>query len=60
MNELSETKKWLIVAGLSMGPAMANGFARFAYALLLPLCVQISDGPVRKLDGLILRMGSAI
>lgn len=36
MTELSETKKWLIVAGLSMGPAMANGFARFAYALLLP------------------------
>jgi len=33
MIELSETKKWLIVAGLSMGPAMANGFARFAYAL---------------------------
>ena len=36
MIELSETKKWLIVAGLSMGPAIANGFARFAYALLLP------------------------
>ncbi|MDG1935646.1 MAG: YbfB/YjiJ family MFS transporter [Paracoccaceae bacterium] len=36
MNELSDRKKWLIVAGLSMGPAMANGFARFAYALLLP------------------------
>ena len=36
MTELGYTKKWLIVAGLSMGPAMANGFARFAYALLLP------------------------
>ncbi len=36
MNEISDTKKWIIIAGLSMGPAMANGFARFAYALLLP------------------------
>ena len=36
MYELSEQRKWLIVAGLALGPAMANGFARFAYALLLP------------------------
>ena len=33
---LKRQKKWLIVVGLSMGWAMANGFARFAYALLLP------------------------
>ena len=33
---LKRQKKWLIAVGLSMGWAMANGFARFAYALLLP------------------------
>lgn len=36
MSELSVQRKWLIVACLALGPAMANGFARFAYALLLP------------------------
>ena len=36
MYDASERRKWLIVAGLALGPAMANGFARFAYALLLP------------------------
>lgn len=27
---------WAVVAGLALGPAVANGFARFAYGLLLP------------------------
>lgn len=27
---------WLAVIGLSLGPAVANGFARFAYGLILP------------------------
>ncbi len=27
---------WLAVVGLSLGPAVANGFARFAYGLILP------------------------
>lgn len=27
---------WWIVLGLSLGPAVSNGFARFAYGLLLP------------------------
>lgn len=27
---------WLAVFGLSLGPAVANGFARFAYGLILP------------------------
>ena len=27
---------WLIVLGLSLGPAVSNGFARFAYGLVLP------------------------
>ncbi len=36
MLRLNDKNKWLIVAGFSMGPAMANGFSRFSYALLLP------------------------
>lgn len=27
---------WMIVLGLSLGPAISNGFARFAYGLVLP------------------------
>ena len=27
---------WLIVIGLSLGPAVSNGYARFAYGLILP------------------------
>ncbi len=29
-------RMWWIVAGLSLGPAVSNGFARFAYGLILP------------------------
>ena len=29
-------RQWWIVAGLALGPAISNGFARFAYGLLLP------------------------
>ena len=36
MQTLSAKRKWFIVIGLALGPSMANGFARFAYALLLP------------------------
>ena len=30
------TRPWLILAGLALGVAVTNGFARFAYGLLLP------------------------
>jgi predicted MFS family arabinose efflux permease len=33
---LSPTRLWWIVLGLSLGPAVSNGLARFAYGLLLP------------------------
>jgi len=32
----SDLTLWLIVLGLSLGPAVSNGFARFAYGLVLP------------------------
>ncbi len=32
----SDLRLWLIVIGLSLGPAVSNGYARFAYGLLLP------------------------
>lgn len=32
----SDARNWWIVAGLALGPAISNGFARFAYGLLLP------------------------
>lgn len=32
----SAARQWWIVAGLALGPAISNGFARFAYGLLLP------------------------
>ena len=32
----SHAKLWLIALGLSLGPAASNGFARFAYGLMLP------------------------
>lgn len=36
MPHRSNLKLWLIVLGLSLGPAVSNGFARFAYGLVLP------------------------
>ncbi|MGB7300985.1 MAG: YbfB/YjiJ family MFS transporter [Burkholderiaceae bacterium] len=33
---LSDRRLWLIIIGLSIGPAVSNGFARFAYGLILP------------------------
>lgn len=29
-------RPWMVVAGLSLGPAVSNGLARFAYGLILP------------------------
>jgi hypothetical protein len=37
------TPLWIVV-GLSVGPAVALGLSRFAYALLLPPCALISGG----------------
>lgn len=36
MRNRSNLTLWLIVLGLSLGPAVSNGFARFAYGLVLP------------------------
>lgn len=36
MTPAQRRRIWWIVAGLSMGPAVTNGFARFAYGLILP------------------------
>lgn len=36
MTPQNRAHEWLIVAGLSLGPAVSNGFARFAYGLVLP------------------------
>ena len=36
MTARSNLWTWLIVLGLSLGPAISNGFARFAYGLILP------------------------
>lgn len=36
MPRRSEPTLWLIVLGLSLGPAVSNGFARFSYGLVLP------------------------
>ncbi|MEM1162489.1 MAG: YbfB/YjiJ family MFS transporter, partial [Pseudomonadota bacterium] len=33
---LADHRLWWIVVGLSLGPAVTNGFARFAYGLILP------------------------
>ena len=30
------TRQWLLALGLSLGPAVSNGIARFAYGLILP------------------------
>jgi len=35
-SQLSNSTMWLIAIGLSLGPAVSNGFARFAYGLMLP------------------------
>ena len=35
-SKLSTSAMWLIAIGLSLGPAVSNGFARFAYGLVLP------------------------
>lgn len=34
--KFSGSSMWLIAIGLSLGPAVSNGFARFAYGLVLP------------------------
>lgn len=36
MQERSSFAIWMIILGLSLGPAISNGFARFAYGLILP------------------------
>lgn len=36
MPQSTNLRLWLIVLGLSLGPAVSNGYARFAYGLLLP------------------------
>ena len=30
------TRQWLLVGALALAPAVSNGFARFAYGLILP------------------------
>jgi predicted MFS family arabinose efflux permease len=37
---MHERKWWWVLLGLSLGPAVSNGFARFAYGLLLPSMQQ--------------------
>ncbi|MFT5111523.1 MAG: MFS family permease [Parasphingorhabdus sp.] len=37
---MQDRRIWLIVLGLSIGPAVSNGFARFAYGLILPSMQQ--------------------
>ena len=34
--ETKYTKQWLILLGLLLGVTVTNGFARFAYGLMLP------------------------
>lgn len=36
MSERTGIGPWLLVLALSLGPAVSNGFARFAYGLILP------------------------
>lgn len=36
MSEQAHARQWLIAVGLSFGPAVSNGLARFAYGLVLP------------------------
>ncbi len=36
----SKTSEWLIACGLSLGPAVSNGLARFSYGLVLPAMRQ--------------------
>ena len=33
---LSTRRQWLVLLGLTLGVTVTNGFARFAYGLLLP------------------------
>ena len=33
---MSAARNWLVIAGLALGPAVTNGFARFAYGQILP------------------------
>ena len=40
MAALSFRSAWLIAVGLSLGPAVSNGLARFAYGLVLPAMRQ--------------------
>jgi len=34
--ELSNRAMWWVTLGLALGPAVSNGFSRFAYGLVLP------------------------
>lgn len=36
LNAQDNRRSWLVVIGLSLGPAVSNGIARFAYGLILP------------------------
>ncbi len=36
MNSAGNVRAWWTILGLSLGPAVSNGFARFAYGLILP------------------------
>ncbi|WP_127109863.1 YbfB/YjiJ family MFS transporter [Pararhodobacter zhoushanensis] len=36
MNETNTANPWLVLTGLSLGVLVTNGFARFAYGLILP------------------------
>jgi len=40
IRKLQDKRLWWVVLGLSLGPAVSNGFARFAYGLLLPSMQQ--------------------
>ena len=33
---MSAARDWLVIGGLALGPAVTNGFARFAYGQILP------------------------
>lgn len=40
---LSNSRQWLVLLGLTLGVTVTNGFARFAYGLLLP-AMQVEMG----------------
>jgi len=43
MSEHQDRRSWLIIIGLSLGPLVSVGFARFAYGLILPAMQQELD-----------------